>query len=95
MQNPPDPPPVPGAPIPHVRRIPHCAAGLPRLYAILDVDAAEARGLSPAVLLDDWLSAGVRLVQLRAKSLADGALVDLASRLSSVAAAGRRALHCQ
>ncbi len=79
---------MPGAPDP--ARLSHSALRgrpFPRLYAILDVDAAEARGLSPAVLLDEWLSAGVRLVQLRAKALADGALVDLASRLSSVAAA--------
>jgi thiamine-phosphate pyrophosphorylase len=51
---------------------------LPELYPILDVDALNARGLPPLDVLDVWLTAGVRLVQLRAKSLAGGAVLALA-----------------
>ena len=51
---------------------------LPRLYAILDVDLTVARGLEPLALLDVWLGAGVRLVQLRAKAMAGGPLLELA-----------------
>ena len=51
---------------------------LPRLYAILDTDAAALRGLTPALLLATWLDAGIKLVQLRAKSLTLGPLLDLA-----------------
>ena len=50
----------------------------PRLYAILDTGAAAARGLTPEVLLATWLDAGIRLVQLRAKSLTLGPMVELA-----------------
>ena len=57
----------------------------PRLYAILDVENALSRGLTPASVLDAWLSAGVRLVQLRAKSLASGPLLDLADALVGAA----------
>lgn len=52
----------------------------PRLYAILDVDAAAARGLVPLTLLEAWLGAGVRLVQLRAKHLPAGPFLELADR---------------
>ena len=55
---------------------------LPRLYAILDVGLAEARGLSPLRLFDIWLDAGVRLVQLRAKTLRSGEMLALAEVLS-------------
>ncbi len=51
---------------------------LPKLYAILDVDLANARGLVPLTVLDEWLDAGVRLVQLRAKTIASGAALALA-----------------
>jgi thiamine-phosphate pyrophosphorylase len=57
---------------------------LPRLYAILDAGLAAARGLEPLTLLDTWLDAGVRLVQLRAKGMPGGELLELAR-----AAAGR------
>src|SRR5262245_47298224 len=56
----------------------HMSAILPRLYAILDVDLAAVRGLAPMALLEQWLDAGVRLVQLRAKTLASGAFLTLA-----------------
>ena len=50
----------------------------PRLYAILDVDAAAARGFVPLTLLEAWLDAGVRLVQLRAKHLPSGLFLEFA-----------------
>lgn len=51
---------------------------LPRLYAILDIDLCRARDREPLAVLDAWLGAGVRLVQLRAKSLAGGPMLALA-----------------
>ena len=57
------------------------ALALPRLYPILDVDAVAARHLTPADVLDVWLDAGVTFWQLRAKSLASGAMVALLDQL--------------
>lgn len=51
---------------------------LPAFYPILDVDVARARLLDPLAVLDGWLDAGVRLVQLRAKSLTGAAFLELA-----------------
>lgn len=51
---------------------------LPSFYPILDIDVALARQLDPLGVLDGWLSAGVGLVQLRAKSLAGGPFLELA-----------------
>ena len=51
---------------------------LPRLYAILDVDRTVARGLAPLELVELWLSSGIRLVQLRAKTLSFGPMLELA-----------------
>jgi thiamine-phosphate pyrophosphorylase len=53
------------------------------LYAILDVDIAAARGLAPLAIVEAWLSAGVRLIQLRAKSIPTGALLDLADQIAA------------
>jgi thiamine-phosphate pyrophosphorylase len=61
-----------------------CEGGL---YPILDVDAAVARGWGPLDLARAWLDGGARLVQLRAKWLGSGALLDLAEQL--VALTGR------
>jgi thiamine-phosphate pyrophosphorylase len=62
---------------------------LPRLYAILDIDACGRRGLDPLAVLDQWLEAGVRLVQLRAKTLAAGpALAAAESVVRRTRAAG-------
>lgn len=60
---------------------------LPRLYAILDVEAASARGLDARAVCDAWLDAGVRLIQLRAKTLASGPLLALATDLARDAVA--------
>ena len=61
---------------------------LPRLYAILDIDAVTARGLEPRAVFDDWLNAGVRLIQLRAKNLPSGEFLELATDLVKRAHAG-------
>jgi thiamine-phosphate pyrophosphorylase len=57
---------------------------IPRLYAILDVDVSADRGRDPWRVLDAWLDAGVRLVQLRAKALASGSLLPIAERLTGL-----------
>lgn len=54
----------------------------PRLYAVLDVDLADARGLDPVTVADIWLAEGVRLIQLRAKQLSFGPMTELASVLA-------------
>ena len=56
---------------------------LPRLYAILDVDRTRARGWEPLDLLDIWLDAGIRLIQLRAKSLTFGPMLELADAMAA------------
>jgi thiamine-phosphate pyrophosphorylase len=53
---------------------------LPPLYAILDVDLTLSRGLAPGAILDEWLDAGIRLVQVRAKSWSGGPLLELADQ---------------
>jgi thiamine-phosphate pyrophosphorylase len=58
---------------------------LPRLYAILDLDILSTRELRPAEVLETWLAAGVRLVQLRAKSWTMGPLLEVAWRLAATA----------
>jgi thiamine-phosphate pyrophosphorylase len=64
---------------------------LPRLYAILDIDLLLSRHLQPLDVLDAWLECGVRLVQLRAKSLTMGPMLDLTeAALLRVSAADAR-----
>ena len=65
------------------QRLPRNLPSLPRLYAILDIDTLTARGLDPRVVLDVWLASGVRLVQLRAKTLASGPMLELAEALTT------------
>lgn len=57
---------------------------LPSLYAILDVESVIGRGWAPADVCRAWLSAGVRLMQMRAKRLASGAFLDLADELAAL-----------
>jgi len=59
---------------------------LSAFYPILDIDVARSRNLDPVWVLEAWLEAGVRLVQLRAKHLAGAALLDLAQQCSDLAA---------
>ena len=72
---------------------------LPPFYPILDIDVARDRQLDPLRVLDAWLTAGVRLVQLRAKSLAGGAFLGLAdaclrrNRVDVAARAGADGVH--
>ncbi|MBP6717196.1 MAG: thiamine phosphate synthase [Acidobacteria bacterium] len=54
---------------------------LPKLYAILDIDTLHARGLEPRAVFDVWLRAGIRLIQLRAKTMPGGAMLTLADAL--------------
>ena len=55
---------------------------LPRLYAILDIALAAERGIAPEALCDTWLGAGVRLIQLRAKSMPPREFLALAEALT-------------
>lgn len=52
------------------------------LYAILDLDLARSRELAPLDLLDAWLDAGVKLVQLRAKTADAGEFLNLADDMA-------------
>jgi thiamine-phosphate pyrophosphorylase len=58
----------------------------PRLYAILDVDAARTRGLAPLDVVSAWLDAGVQLMQIRAKTLTLGPFTSLAQDVVARAA---------
>lgn len=55
------------------------------LYAILDVDVAAARGWAPLDLARAFLDGGARLVQLRAKRMGSGPLLELTERLVGLA----------
>jgi thiamine-phosphate pyrophosphorylase len=59
---------------------------IPRLYAILDVDVATREGWTPLDLSKAFFAGGARLVQLRAKRLPSGALLDLAAACVGIAA---------
>lgn len=54
-----------------------------RLYAILDTEVLAARHLAPLEVCDAWLDAGVRLIQLRAKGMASGPMLELAEALAA------------
>lgn len=55
----------------------------PRLYAILDIDLLGRRHLAPLDVLDTWLDAGITLIQLRAKTMAAGAMLELADEMAA------------
>jgi thiamine-phosphate pyrophosphorylase len=57
----------------------------PRLQAILDLNAAAAAGWAPSDLVRAFIEGGARLIQLRAKQLPSGALLDLAERIVRIA----------
>ena len=66
---------------------------LSRLYAIVDVDTAVGRGWTPLDLTRAYLTGGARLLQLRAKTLASGAFLELALAVEDEArAAGARVI---
>jgi thiamine-phosphate pyrophosphorylase len=55
------------------------------LNAIVDVDVAERAGWTPLDLAAAYLNGGARFLQIRAKSLAGAAFLDLASRIREIA----------
>lgn len=57
---------------------------LPHLYAILDIKTVTERGWDPADVCLAWLSAGVRLIQLRAKHVASGPFLELADEVAAL-----------
>jgi thiamine-phosphate pyrophosphorylase len=66
---------------------------LPRLYAIVDVEVSARAGWQAVDLARAYLSGGVRLLQIRAKTLESGALLDLADAVVALAdAAGARVI---
>jgi thiamine-phosphate pyrophosphorylase len=54
---------------------------LPRLYAIVDFDVCRRAAWTPSDLTRAYLSGGVRLLQIRAKAEASGALLDATSQI--------------
>ena len=56
-----------------------------RLHAILDVDVASRAGWAPLDLGRSFLDGGARVLQLRAKELPSGALLELADALVTLA----------
>jgi thiamine-phosphate pyrophosphorylase len=57
----------------------------PRLYAILDVELARARGHDPVALASTCFAAGVRLLQIRSKRLESGPLLALSQEVLTAA----------
>jgi thiamine-phosphate pyrophosphorylase len=55
------------------------------LHAILDLQAAERAGWAPLDLGRAFLEGGARLIQIRAKHLASGPLLEIADRLVALA----------
>jgi thiamine-phosphate pyrophosphorylase len=64
---------------------------LPALYAIVDVELAERVGRTPVDVARAFLAGGARLLQLRAKTMASGAFLLLATELVALAS-GRGAI---
>jgi len=62
------------------------------LYPIVDVDLARRRGLDAVVLGEAFLDGGASWLQLRAKSVESGELLELAGRLAATAASRGAAL---
>ena len=56
------------------------------LYAIVDVDVCAVRGRQPRAVMRAYLAGGARLLQLRAKTMAGGAFLELAAALAEDAA---------
>jgi thiamine-phosphate pyrophosphorylase len=58
---------------------------LPRLHAIVDVEAAKRAGWAPADLARAFLDGGARFLQIRAKQLPSGAFLDLCDAVAAAA----------
>ena len=56
---------------------------LPRLYAIVDCDIARANGWTVPALARACFDGGARLVQVRAKTLAAGELLDVCEQVAA------------
>lgn len=56
------------------------------LYVICDVESCGRHGWDPLAFVDACLDGGARLIQIRAKSLAAGALLTLVDRIVALAA---------
>lgn len=55
-----------------------------RVYGILDLDLLAARSLGAESTCTAWLSAGIRIIQLRAKTSPSGPVLERAERLSDL-----------
>ena len=62
------------------------------LHAILDVETASSRGWDPLDLARAFLDGGARVIQIRAKRLASGPLLQVCDRLVQAAAARQAAV---
>ena len=58
---------------------------LPRLQAILDIEAAERAGWTPRDLARAFLDGGARFLQVRAKQMPSGVLLELCDEVVSLA----------
>ncbi|MBW8862596.1 MAG: hypothetical protein JF601_09555, partial [Acidobacteria bacterium] len=68
-------------PHPPITPIPNPQSPIPALNAIVDVDAAARAGWQPADLAKAFLDGGARFLQLRAKTMSSGALLETASAI--------------
>src|SRR3954452_19940773 len=68
-------------PHPPITPIPNPQSPIPPLNAIVDVDAAARAGWQPADLAKAFLDGGARFLQLRAKTMSSGALLETASAI--------------
>jgi thiamine-phosphate pyrophosphorylase len=68
-------------PYPPTPPIPNPQSPFPALNAIVDVDAAARAGWQPVDLAQAFLNGGARFLQLRAKTMASGALLETASAI--------------
>ena len=59
---------------------------LPRLHAIVDVEASERAGWAPLDLARAFLDGGARVLQIRAKQLPSGSFLDLCDAVVAAAA---------
>jgi thiamine-phosphate pyrophosphorylase len=66
-------------------QIPNPKSRIPRLNAIVDVEAAERCGWRPIDVAHAFVAGGATFLQLRAKSMASGALLDLAGAVAEIA----------
>jgi len=73
-------------------QVPNPKSRIPRLNAILDVEAAARAGWRPIDLARAFLAGGATFLQLRAKTLPSGALLELAEAMTGLARQARATL---